>query len=132
LVWQGDGVKARYTSPVVHGGRLYITDGTATLFCLDGKGGKAIWRYGYGRDARGSRVLAVGKIYIGEVNSKFHILKPGPKKCTELHEQFFPSPDGLTDIEINGSAAVANGRVYFATSEETYCIGSKQAVKSAA
>lgn len=130
LIWQRDGIKARYTSPIIHDGRLYITDDTATLFCLDGAKGKTIWRYGYGRDARGSPVLADGKIYIGEVNSKFHILKPGPKKCTELHEQFFPSPDGFTDVEINGSAAVANGRVYFSTSEETYCIGSKQAVKT--
>ena len=130
LVWHKDGLKARYTSPIIHDGRLYITDDTANLFCLDGKTGKQYWRFHYGRDARGSPVLADGKIYIGEVNSKFHILKPGPKKCTELHEQFFPSPDGFTDIEINGSAAVANGRVYFSTSNETYCIGSKEASKA--
>jgi outer membrane protein assembly factor BamB len=132
LVWKRDGIKARYTSPIIHDSRLYITDDTANLFCLDGKNGKTLWKYSYGRDARGSPVLADGKIYIGEVNSVFHILKPGAKECTPLHEHFFESPDGFTDVEINGSAAVANGRVYFSTSDATYCIGSKQAVKTAA
>jgi outer membrane protein assembly factor BamB len=126
LVWKRDGIKARYTSPIIHEGRLYITDDIAKLYCLDGAKGKTLWKFDYGRDARGSPVLADGKIYVGEVNSRFHILKPGPKKCEELHEFFFESPDGFTDVEINGSAAVANGRVYFSTSEETYCIGSKK------
>src|SRR5262249_12149943 len=62
----------------------------------------------------------------------FHILKPGDKKCEALHAQFFPSPDGTTDVEINGSPAVANGRVYFATSEEIFCIGKKGAKPAAA
>ncbi len=55
---------------------------------------------------------------------------PAPSSCKALHSQFFPSPDGFADVEVNGSAAVANGRVYFSTSEETYCIGSKEAVKT--
>jgi outer membrane protein assembly factor BamB len=125
LVWKKDGVKARYASPIVHEGRLYIPDDTGTLYCFDGAKGKQLWRFGYGRDARGSPVLADGKIYVGEVNSIFHILKPGPKKCEELHQQFFPSTSGAGDVEINGSPAVANGRVYFSTSEEIYCIGTK-------
>jgi outer membrane protein assembly factor BamB len=123
LVWQKDGLKARYTSPIVHQGRLYITDDAGRLYCFDAVKGKRQWEYDYGRDSRGSPVLADGKIYVGEVNSKFHILKPGPKKCEALHEQLFLSADGVSDVEINGSAAVANGRVYFATSEEMYCIG---------
>jgi outer membrane protein assembly factor BamB len=127
LVWKKDGIKARYTSPIIHDGRLYITDDIAKLYCLDAAKGKQLWKFSYGRDARGSPVLADGKIYVGEVNSKFHILKPGPNKCEELHEFFFESPDGFTDVEINGSPAVANGRVYFATSEEMYCIGKKGA-----
>jgi outer membrane protein assembly factor BamB len=127
LVWKKDGIAARYTSPIVHEGKLYITDDVGTLYCFNGPTckGKWAWKYSYGRDARGSPVLADGKIYVGEVNSIFHILKPGPKKCEELHQHFFPSADGVSDVEINGSPAVANGRVYFSTSEATYCIGKK-------
>jgi outer membrane protein assembly factor BamB len=126
LVWQKDGVKARYASPVIHEGKLYMPDDTARLYCMDGKTGKIYWKHPYGRDARGSPVLADGKIYVGEVNSVFHILKPEAKKCVSLHRQFFSSADGISEVEINGSPAVANGRVYFSTSEETYCIGRKE------
>jgi outer membrane protein assembly factor BamB len=129
LVWKRDGLKARYTSPIIHEGKLYITDDIGKLYCLDGVKGKQLWKYDYGRDAKGSPVLADGKIYVGEVNSRFHILKPGPKRCEPLHEFYFDSPDGFTEVEINGSPAVANGRVYFSTSEETYCIGKKNAAQ---
>jgi outer membrane protein assembly factor BamB len=130
LVWKKDGVKARYASPIIHEGKLYMPDDTANLYCMDAATGKIHWKYHYGRDARGSPVLADGKIYVGEVNSVFHILEPGAKKCKELHRQEFTSADGISEVEINGSPAVANGRVYFSTSEETYCIGKKQATTS--
>jgi outer membrane protein assembly factor BamB len=127
LVWQVDRIKARYASPILHEGRLYMPDDIGKLYCLDAKSGKQLWKFSYGRNARGSPVLADGKIYVGEVNSKFHILQPGPTKCVRLHEHLFASPDGFTDVEINGSPAVAGGRVFFATSDEIYCIGKKGA-----
>lgn len=126
LVWKRDGLKARYASPVLHEGRLYVPDDSGRLYCLDAKTGKLQWRHTYGNAARGSPLWADGKIYVGEVHSNFHVLKPGPKKAESLHEQFFPSPDGTTDVEINGSPAVANGRIYFGTSEEMLCIGLKK------
>lgn len=125
LVWQRDGIKARYASPILHDDKLYMPDDIGRLYCLDAKTGKDLWRrpFSYGRNTRGSPVLADGKIYVGEVTSRFYILKPGPKTCEVLHEQFFPSPDGVSDVEMNGSPAVAEGRVFFSTSEATYCIG---------
>ncbi len=126
LVWKKDGIKARYTSPIIHEGRLYITDDIGKLFCLDGKTGEQQWKFSYGRNSRASPVWADGRIYMAEVNSKFHILEPGEKKCKFLHSQFFTSPSG-DDIELNGTAAIANGRVYFSTNEEFYCIGKKGA-----
>lgn len=127
LVWKKDGITTRYTSPVIHEGRLYITDEIGKLYCLDGKTGEQFWKFNYGRNSRGSPVLADGKIYIGEVNSKFHIIEPGAKKAKSLSSVFFPPLQGNADVEINGSPAVANGRVYFTTSEEFYCIGLKDA-----
>ncbi len=132
LVWKKDGVKARYASPVIHDGKLYMPDDTARLYCMDAANGKILWKFSYGRDVRGSPVLADGKIYVGEVNSVFHILKPGAKKCEELHKQLFSSADDIAEVEINGSAAVSDGRVYFSTSEETYCIGRKQPLSKTA
>lgn len=125
LVWDRPGLKVKYCSPVIHDGRLYVCDEIAQMYCLDAATGKTLWRYKYGRNAKGSPVWADGKIYIAEVNAKFHILKPGPKGCQELHSQFFPSPDGVSDVEINGSPAVANGRVYFMTRDQLFCLGRK-------
>jgi outer membrane protein assembly factor BamB len=126
LVWKRDGIRVRYTSPILHDGRLYVTDDIGKLYSLDAKTGKQAWKFSYGRNSRGSPVWADGKIYVGEVNSRFHILKPGKLKCERLYQQFFPSPDGVSDVEINGSPAVAGGRVFFSTGDETYCIGTKE------
>ena len=133
LVWKRDGLKIKFASPIIHDGRLYVCDELARIHCLDAKTGTDIWGFDYGRNCMGSAVLADGKLYVGEVNGKFHILQPGPKGCKELHEQEF-EPKGQFDVEINGSPAVANGRVYFMTTEELYCIGKPglKAVKTTA
>ncbi len=123
LVWKVDGLSLKYATPIYHEGRLYVADDNGRLYCIDAETGKEIWKYKYGNTANGSPVLADGKIYVGEVRGRFHILKPGPTKCTELHSQFFRSEAG--SVEINGSPAVANGRVYFMTSEAIYCLGVK-------
>src|SRR5262249_24453197 len=49
LVWQVDGIKVKYTSPIIHEGRLYVCDDIARLFCMDGKTGEIHWKYAYGR-----------------------------------------------------------------------------------
>jgi hypothetical protein len=129
LVWQRDGIKVKFASPILDQGRLYVCDEVARLYCLDASTGKSLWKrpFAYGRNCMGSPVLAEGKVYVGEVQSKFHILKPGADKCERLHAHFFQSPPGVTaDIELNGGPAVANNRVYFSTSEGTYCIGKPQ------
>lgn len=126
VVWKTEGIKAKFASPVLHEDRLYIPDDVASLFCLDAKTGKQLWKKRYGRNSKGSPVWADGKIYIAEVNARFHILEPGATACKSLYSQTFRSPDGVSDVELNGSPAVANGRVYFMTSEEMYCIGKKE------
>jgi outer membrane protein assembly factor BamB len=130
LVWETNGIHARYASPIINEGRLYMPDDGGRLYCLDAKSGKEIWKFNYGRgETRGSPVFADGKIYVGEVNARFHILEPGAKKCKRLDQEFFPGAGGV-DVEINGTPAVANGRVYFSTAEETICIGLKDGVSS--
>lgn len=127
LVWKVDGIKAKYASPVLDkdNNRLYICDELAQLYCLDAKTGAKQWDQQYGKNTRGSPVLADGKLYLAEVNSKFHILQPGTDGFKVLHSQFFRKAAGAADVEINGSPAVANGRVYFMTSNELFCIGKK-------
>jgi hypothetical protein len=68
-------------------------------------------------------VLADGKIYVGSENGKFFILKPGQEKVEILDS------DQLADQEqIIASPAIANGRVYFVSTDAIYCIGTKRNV----
>jgi outer membrane protein assembly factor BamB len=131
LVWDVEGLVARYSSPIIHDGRVYVADESCTLFCLDAKTGKKNWKMKYGQsEQRGSPVLADGKIYVGEVGAQFHILKleSGTKKCKSLNNGEFFGGVGGVNVELNGTPAVANGRVYFSTSEEIICIGAKNGV----
>lgn len=132
LVWKKDGIRARYASPLVDGDRVYFPDDIGMLHCFESKTGKRLWGYSYGRNARGSPLMADGKIYVGEVGAKFHILKPSDKKCESLFEMEFFSNDPTSDVELNGTPAAANGCVFFATSEELYCIGTPKGRKTSA
>lgn len=125
VVWKVAGFKAKYSSPALHDGRLYVVDEVAKMYCMDAETGKILWRFSTGRNNKGSPVWADGKLYLGDVNSRFHILKPEDKKCTKLYTQFFPAVGGIAAVEVNGSPAVSNGKIYFTTSEEIYCIGKK-------
>jgi outer membrane protein assembly factor BamB len=130
LVWEKEGLVARYASPIIHEGKVYVPEESCTLFCLDAKTGDQLWKFRYGKsEQRGSPVLADGKIYLGEVAAQFHILEPGLKKCKRLDSHFFVGAGGVP-VEINGTPAVANGRIFFSTSEETICIGTKDGISA--
>jgi outer membrane protein assembly factor BamB len=131
LLWQVDGIKDKFASPVLHAGRLYVADVGATLYCLDADTGKQLWDFGYGSNCKGSPLWADGKIYVSEVDSRFHILKPGKASCARLHQVFFRPKEGVP-VELHGSPAVADGRVYFTTTRELICIGKKERKPEAA
>ena len=124
VVWQVKGIKAKFTSPILLDGKLYITNEAGVLYCLDAKTGKELWEYQYGTDSKGSPLWADGKIYVGEFDSRFHILKPTDTECTELHSQYFKGKNGVP-VRINGSPVALHGHIYFMTSAEFYCIGKK-------
>ncbi len=122
LVWRVDGIKAKYASPVVHDGKVYVCNDVGVLFCLDAKSGNQKWSYAYGTDTKGSPVLADGKIYIAETNSNFYILKPEETQCTEVSRLHFRPKNGVP-VTIFGAPSILHGRVYFMTSDGLYCFG---------
>ncbi|MCG3126184.1 MAG: Outer membrane protein assembly factor BamB [Phycisphaerae bacterium] len=124
-VWRVDGLGAGYASPATLDGRIYVIDNSAFLFCLDADSGKEIWRHKLGKVGKGSPVLADGKIYATEVNSHFLILENSPSGAKLLDEETFTDDKGGV-VDVYGSPAIANGRVYFATDSGVYCLGSKQ------
>jgi outer membrane protein assembly factor BamB len=133
LVWSVEGIQFKFPSPILLDDKLYIADESATLYCYDvkksieTKEGVELWQKGYGINAKGSPVYADGKIYATSVEGNVVILQPGDKECKELSRVRLRSKNAGTAIAINGGPSVANGRVFFMTSEEIYCIGKADA-----
>lgn len=126
-VWRFDGHTVGYASPALANGRLYVIDNSANMYCLDAKTGSPHWSHSLGRVGKGSPVVTTdGVIYATEQTGVFHILKDEGDSVTELDRDEFTRDDGLV-VEIFGSPAVANGRVYFQTRYHTYCLGEKDA-----
>ena len=124
-VWRVDGIKAGYSSLALANGRVYAVENGATMHAFDARTGEKRWEYDLGRAMKGSpTVTADGVIYVGEVNGIFHILRDVGDRCVSLDVKEFTRPDGLI-VEIQGSPAVADGRVYFMTRYDTYCLGSR-------
>ncbi|HEY0763250.1 MAG TPA: PQQ-binding-like beta-propeller repeat protein [Pyrinomonadaceae bacterium] len=116
--WQGG-----FSSPVLDGDRMYQIDNSANIAAFDVNTGKQLWLKNLGTIQKASPVLADGKLYVGTETGKFFILKPSATGCEILDEEQLGT-EALPD-KVIGSAAVANGRVYFATESTLYCIGKK-------
>jgi outer membrane protein assembly factor BamB len=136
LVWEyKKGVRFGLSSLALAYGKLYIPDDGAKLHCFDAKKGKWLGKYNYGTVSRGAPLVADGKIYISETNSRFEIIKlnedgtfkldaAGEPDEADVNVVIFKSKPGASGpVESNCTPSVANGRVYLASRDELYCIG---------
>ncbi|MCB1021551.1 MAG: PQQ-binding-like beta-propeller repeat protein [Acidobacteria bacterium] len=123
LLWMVDGFQAGYASPVVHDGLLYAVDNSTNLVAFDVKNGEELWREKLGIAQRASPVIGDGKLYVSDVDGQFHIYKLNGRMAPErLDLDVFKNADGSA-TQINGSPAIANGRVYLPTNNALYAIG---------
>lgn len=132
LAWAKQGIEAGTSSPVIDGDRVYLVDTTANLAAYDHATGRELWKKNLGLAQRSSPVLADGKLYVGTEGGKFYVLRPRAGGVDVLSEVTLPeSKVGLysagTPEPVLGSPAVANGRIYFVSTDTLYCIGPKQA-----
>ena len=130
-VWRVDGLTAGYSSPAADDKYLYVGANSANIHCFDLKTGREAWVHNVGTVLKASPVVGDGKLYVGEVSGHFSILKLGDKKAVTLSKEKFALKDGRP-MEINGSACIARGKVYFCTSQNIYCIGKASAGTGAA
>jgi outer membrane protein assembly factor BamB len=121
--WTTYGWQGGFSSPVLDGDRMYQIDNSANIAAFDVNTGKQLWMKTLGTIQKASPVFADGKLYVGTENGKFFILKPSATGCEILDEEQLGT-EALPD-KVIGSAAVANGRVYFATESTLYAIGKK-------
>jgi hypothetical protein len=108
---------------VLDGDRLYQIDNSANIAAFDVNTGKQLWLQNLGTIQKASPVLADGKLYVGTENGKFFILKPSATGC-EILDQHQLGTEAQPEAII-GSAAVSNGRIFFASDSNLYCIGKK-------
>jgi outer membrane protein assembly factor BamB len=127
LLWKYDGVKIKFAAPLLLDGLIYVCDAGGKLYCFDAdKGGDGpLWVYQYGTSTKGSPTWGDGKIYISEVDKKFHILRPSRDGCKEVGKPYSFRGKGIAPVELHDSAAIVNGRVYFTTTDQLVCIGKK-------
>jgi len=124
IKWATYGWQGGFSSPVIDGDRLYQIDNGANLAAFDVNNGKQLWLKTLGTIQKASPVLADGKLYVGTESGKFYILRPSATGVDVLSEVQLGT-EAVPDPVI-GSAAVSNGRVYFASMTTLYCIGKKR------
>ena len=128
IKWSTYGWQGGFSSPVLDGDRLYQVDNGANIAAFDVNTGKQLWLKNLGTIQKASPVFADGKVYVGTENGKFYILKPSATGCEILDEDQLGAEE--QPEAIIGSAAVSNGRVYFASDSGLYAIGKKTAHSS--
>ena len=122
--WRREELAVGFPSPAFKVGILYVIDNSANLYALDAATGETKWTHSVGTVGKGSPVLADGKIYVDEVNGRFHILEPGADGAKALDTEEL-EVEGGRYAEVYGSPAIAYGRVYFTTEGGLYCLGDK-------
>ncbi|MEM6362779.1 MAG: PQQ-binding-like beta-propeller repeat protein [Planctomycetota bacterium] len=122
VIWEKDGIEFKYPSPMLYDGQLFLPDRQGRLYCFDATTGERLWRAKFGRNCTGSPTYGDGKIYLSSVHGYFHILD-ATNKGKRLSRKRFQPADPKFDVEVQGSAAISNGCVYFGTTEEFYCLG---------
>lgn len=111
-------IEAFSSSPVLAGGRVYLTDEDGELAAVNAETGALLWRHKLAADqVHASPLFADGKLYVPMNNGSFHVVRP--------HDE---GPEILGEVQLGGNClaqpATAAGRLYVHTTERLYCFGS--------
>lgn len=113
-VWR-NGLSSFSSSPVLVGSRVYVTDYTGELACVNADTGAVLWAKKLAASQiHASPVWGDGKLYVPMASGVFYIIRPtdnGPEELARVQ----------LEGECLGQPAIANGRVYVHTTERLYC-----------
>ena len=106
----------------------------ASCTASDAKDGEVLWKYRYGTEVRGAPLVADGKLYIFDVKAKHRrSSRSTARRSRTTDDTFdyrFPGVGGLL-TETNGTPIAVNGRLYFTTRTDLFCIGDPNAKPAA-
>ena len=120
-VWRAP-IGAGFSSPALADGKLYVLDNSANLHVLDAATGAVLHELDLGRVGKASPVVADGKLYVTEVNGQIHIVDLSGDAPAILDTEKIRT--GRRWAETYSSVAISDGRIFFATEEGLYAIGS--------
>ncbi|HSQ54803.1 MAG TPA: PQQ-binding-like beta-propeller repeat protein, partial [Gemmata sp.] len=105
-------------------GLLYCPTDAGDLCCFRAKDGELLWKIRYATEVRGSPLIADGKLYIFDVKARLLIMTLKGEEAPDPNDTFdyrFRAATGIN--ETNGTPIAVNGRLYFTTRTDAYCLG---------
>lgn len=122
------------SSPALADGMLFMPDDGGEMHVFDAKDGELLWRWKFGTVSRGAALVAGGKLYIFDVFAKLAVLTKIGRTAPEagdVVEHIFRAKPGVGGVvETNGTPIAVNGKLYFQTRDDIYCVGDPQAKPS--
>jgi outer membrane protein assembly factor BamB len=125
LLWKVSKKTVSRSAPVMINDRIHIMEDDSTLLVIDSKTGAVVSEKKLGRVMYGSSLFADNKLYVGENNGTFWVLKSTEKGVEEV------SKTRLKNEEIFATPVVSHGKIYLVSAKTIYCIGNKDAAPSA-
>ena len=124
-LWRTSGIEIGFSTPAIHGGKIYGVTNSGRVIALDAKTGEELWRKSAGTIGKASVVWADGKLYIPEANGRFVIMDVAGEKPDVLSKVEIPEEKPGREYAIFGSVAIADGRIFIPTASTLWCIGTK-------
>lgn len=115
-IWRAP-LTAFTSSPILFNGRIYETDATGELACVNPDSGEILWKEKLAPDQiHASPAAGDGKLYVPMNDGSFWVIRPSDE-----------GPEVLCRVQLPGNClgapAICNGRVYVHTTEKLYCFG---------
>lgn len=108
-------------TPAIRDDRLYITDFSGIIHCLNAKTGKSHWNYDTFAAVWGSPLIADGKVYIGDEDGEIAIFSHSSDADVAMNAGE-PIRTITHDSSIYSSPVVANGVIYITTKNRLYAV----------
>src|SRR5712671_1326163 len=104
------------SSPAIAGGLIYFGSGDGNVYALDAASGALRWKFHTGNVVHASPAVAAGTLYVGSWDSYFYALDAATGK---QRWRFKTGEDPAIHNQegIQSSAVVADGMLYFGTSD---------------